>query len=185
MKKSSFFAIVFFVSIAMLLIIFVNDVRMGVKTADVSESTPLLEKIEPVPLDQPEPEPLPSPPVMDEKDLLLWAIEQVESGGDPDAIGDGGDAVGILQIHGVMVDECNRIMGYREFHDLDRYSPEQSRRMFWCYTNYWAARSSFPDDPECISRRWNGGPRGCYKSSTEEYWAKVKAVLESRRSQAR
>ena len=42
--------------------------------------------------------------------LLLEALCLVESGGDPNAVGDNSEALGILQIHRVYVDDVNRIL---------------------------------------------------------------------------
>ena len=41
---------------------------------------------------------------------LMDAIEQVESGGNANAVGDGGAAIGAFQIHKIYVDDVNRIM---------------------------------------------------------------------------
>ena len=44
-------------------------------------------------------------------ELLIPVLIHVESGGDVNAIGDMGEAVGCLQIHEIMVDDVNRIAG--------------------------------------------------------------------------
>ena len=104
---------------------------------------------------------------------LLRAIERVESGGRSDAVGDHGLAVGILQIHPILVEDVNRISG-RHFTLDDRLSPERSEQMFWI----WAGSRCRGATDEQIARRWNGGPRGDTKQSTKKYWEKVKNELD-------
>lgn len=104
---------------------------------------------------------------------LLRAIEQVESSGNPAAIGDGGEAVGVLQIHRVLVDDVNRILGKDQFTYEDRFSVGKSREMFRIYTDHYSRGES----DEVIARRWNGGPRGDNKESTLIYWEKVQDAL--------
>lgn len=58
-------------------------------------------------------------------EALIW----VESKGDASAIGNSDD-VGILQIKKVMVDECNRIIGYKHFEYEDRFDSTKSVQMF-------------------------------------------------------
>jgi len=107
---------------------------------------------------------------------LLRAIEQVESGGDPSAIGDEGKAVGILQIHKVMVDDVNRIVGRKAYTYGDRFDADKSREMFWIYSKHYTPSL----DREQVSRRWNGGPRGAEKSATVIYWLRVKSQIGAR-----
>lgn len=124
---------------------------------------------------------------------LLDAIEQVESGGDPNAIGDGGDAIGSYQIHKIYVDDVNRILkkeGYSKKYDYaDRLDSFSSRVMTIIYCGYWH-NEYFPDKyfgvkssidletAERLARIHNGGPDGHKKDSTKPYWQKVKARLE-------
>ena len=119
-------------------------------------------------------------------EALLDAIEQVESGGDPNAVGDGGEAVGSFQIHKIYVDDVNRIntFGPKYSYD-DRYDKDKSREMTKAYL-CWYIRFTrgIWKKPEWEGRRWeymarihNGGPDGWKKESTKAYWEKVKAVL--------
>lgn len=105
---------------------------------------------------------------------LLSAIIAVESGGDPNAVGDNGRAVGILQIHPIMVREANRILGRDEFTLADRYSPERSVAIFDTYCSRWCVDAT----DEQIARRWNGGCRGDTKEATAAYWARVQAAMK-------
>lgn len=115
-------------------------------------------------------------------DILLDAIEAVESGGDANAVGDGGDAVGSFQIHKIYVDDVNRICRLRAPNELyitiyeyhHRTSPVLSRRMAKIYLNHYGKGKSLED----IARIHNGGPDGWKKESTKPYWEKVKRILK-------
>ncbi len=104
---------------------------------------------------------------------LIAAIEMVESGGKADAVGDGGKAVGILQIQPVMVEDVNRILGEDRFTLADRLDAAKSREIFKVYTDHYSAGRT--DDVK--ARRWNGGPRGDRKAATLTYWHKVQKHL--------
>jgi len=60
---------------------------------------------------------------------IIAALVVVESHGNRNAVGDGGAAIGILQIHSIMVDEANRLAGAHLFDVVDRWDPEKSREM--------------------------------------------------------
>lgn len=104
---------------------------------------------------------------------LLPAIEQVESGGDPNAVGDKGKAVGILQIQPIMVRDCNRIVGECRWTMADRLDADKSRAMFRTYSNHYSRGAG----DEVVARRWNGGPAGHAKRETVAYWHKVRAAM--------
>jgi len=97
------------------------------------------------------------------------AICVIESHGHADAVGDKGAAVGIAQIHKILVDDVNRIQSRKHFFYIDRLSPKESYEMFRIYVNHYAPNGG----PEQWARIWNGGPRGAEKSSTLRYWEKV------------
>jgi len=121
----------------------------------------------------------------------LWrAIVQVESGGNARAIGDGGKAVGIVQIHAVCVEDVNRILALtgaaKRYTLADRLSPVRSREMFDIYVAYyglrWAKQHGVERVPvSVLARIWNGGPRGPERKSTLVYWHKVQRFLEVER----
>lgn len=124
-------------------------------------------------------------------DDLLDAIEQVESGGDPWAIGDNGNAVGSFQIWKIYVDDVNRISNDKFYAYIDRFDRRLSREMVDIYTKYYLRRvcrvvTSPPKKRftgwdsrvfEFMARIHNGGPNGYKKESTKPYWEKVKAEL--------
>ena len=86
------------------------------------------------------------------------------------------DAVGCLQIRRCMVDDINRILEIKNlplrFTYNDRWSREKSIQMFEIYRKYYNLNTY-----EKIARCWNGGPNGLYKSTTTDYWNKVKTKI--------
>jgi hypothetical protein len=116
---------------------------------------------------------------IDSIDILLDAIIQVESRGDSTAIGDGGSAVGVLQIWPIMVEEINRILETQgsdiRYDYNDRYDVKKSIEMFHIWRNYHHPESSWEE----IARCWNGGPNGMYLNTTVYYWTKVEKQLNS------
>lgn len=104
---------------------------------------------------------------------LIAALMMVESGGDATAIGDGGAAVGVLQIHPAIVQDLNR-WGYA-FKLVDRLDPVKSVRMAEIWLTRWCGSGA---SYEKLARCWNGGPRGYAKASTLAYWKKVRLELK-------
>lgn len=103
---------------------------------------------------------------------LLDALQTVESNGNANAIGDGGKAVGILQIHPCVVADVNRIHGTR-YTLSDRLDPAKSRDIARLYLSHYCKT----DSDEANARTWNGGPRGAKRKATLAYWRKVRAAL--------
>ena len=104
-------------------------------------------------------------------DTLIDALCFVESNNQPDAVGDKGLAVGILQIHPIMVKDVNRILGKTTYTLADRYDPARSRMMCRVYLLHYGGTM------EEMARKWNGGPSGHQKECTKKYWEKVKRKL--------
>ena len=104
-------------------------------------------------------------------DDLLDAIEQVESGGDANAVGDDGWAVGAYQIHKIYVRDTNRILGYDKFTYEDRWDRDKSREMTSIVIQHYGK-----GDIETMART-HKCPTERYKDSTLPYWEKVNAVL--------
>jgi len=109
---------------------------------------------------------------------LIKALIKVESGGKIGAVGDGGLAVGVLQIHPIVIDDVNRIYKTK-FTLKDRLDPEKSKTICRLYLDYYgrqyAKKTGLKPTDEVLSRIWNGGPGGWKKQSTVKYWNKVKA----------
>jgi hypothetical protein len=112
---------------------------------------------------------------------LLTALEQVESGGNPDAIGDDGLAFGSLQIHYETVLFVNRIYGFQYRH-TDCFDPSISRNIAIHYLRYWGEqyekKASKTPSAETYCRIWNGGGLGWQVESTIPHWNKVKECLK-------
>jgi hypothetical protein len=109
---------------------------------------------------------------------LLAALAMVESGGRSLAIGDGGKAYGVLQIHACVVQDVNRLTGSRWTH-LDAFDPAKAKEIAGAYLAHYASEDRLGRKPraEDYARIWNGGPEGHRKRSTDRYWAKVRAHL--------
>lgn len=106
--------------------------------------------------------------------LLFSAIVAVESGGDVNAIGDRGRAVGPAQIWATTVQDVNRIYGTR-FTLADRFDLDRSAEIFRLYTDHYGKRYGFPITDETRARVWNGGPNGPRNPRTLKYWQKVRS----------
>jgi hypothetical protein len=104
---------------------------------------------------------------------LISALIIVESSGNDLAVGDGGKAIGPLQIHKAVILDVNRITGSNYRHQ-DMTNRAQARAVCEAYLRHYGKG----DTTEQLARRWNGGPKGDTKTSTEAYWAKVKKHLK-------
>ena len=105
-------------------------------------------------------------------DLLITKIGKVESSDGTDLIGDNGRAIGYLQMHTIMVDEINRILGSKTYSYEDRWDREKSIEMFNVYQSYYNPGQNH----EIACRIWNGGPKARfnkYKKITDKYVQKV------------
>ena len=116
----------------------------------------------------------------------------LESGGDPNAINAREDAVGLLQIRPILVEDVNRIITLEKSGDIlfeleDRISPALSRTMCLIYLNYYMTKgedrssvlsSQIPVVEKLVflGRIWNGGPMGYSKESTLTYARKIRTL---------
>jgi hypothetical protein len=107
---------------------------------------------------------------------LFLAIVAVESGGNVNAIGDRGKAVGPAQIWEITVRDVNRIAKTHYSLD-DRKDMSKCAEMFRIYTDHYGRKYGWPVSDEVRAKIWNGGPSGPDKPQTEKYWQKVKAKL--------
>ena len=109
----------------------------------------------------------------------LWeAICTVESGGNALAVGDGGKAAGIAQIHAITVRDVNRFAGTR-YTLNDRFNVERSRAIFHLYVNHYGKGKSDAEK----AKIWNGGPNamkatGQKKINLDRYYAKIQKHLK-------
>lgn len=106
-------------------------------------------------------------------DRLIPALIEVESNGVVEAVGDGGKAYGILQIHKAYLADGNRFAGTTYTH-AEMFDPDKSIEIVRAYLLHYARDK----DIEAAARIHNGGPNGWKKESTLVYWQKVKKELE-------
>lgn len=109
-------------------------------------------------------------------DRIIHAIHMVETGGRMGPIlGDGGAALGPLQIHRGYHADSNVEGPYSRVSDL-----EYASSVFRAYMDRYATVSRLGHKPtyEDIARIHNGGPNGYKKRATLKYWEKVRKELE-------
>lgn len=105
---------------------------------------------------------------------LINAIEQVETGGDMNAVGDNGKSIGSFQIGEMYwkdAVEFDKSLG-GTYTDVakDREYAVKVMLSFWArYADEWT--------PEELSRLHVGGPRGPQRASSLPYWNKVQKAL--------
>ena len=114
---------------------------------------------------------------------LLDAIEQVESGGDADSVGDNGRAVGTMQIWKIYVDDVNRILGKNWYSYGDRGNREKSREMVTVYLRHYATAKRLGREPtfEDMAAMHCAGPNGYLQKdelAVKKYLEKVKKELD-------
>lgn len=110
---------------------------------------------------------------------LLLALIAVESGGNNDAVGDHGTALGCLQIHMGVIKDVNRISGDR-FRHRDAFDRFRALRIATIYLGYYASPQRLGHEPtfEDMARIWKGGPQGWRDPRTRTYWRHVKNILD-------
>lgn len=120
--------------------------------------------------------------------ILIPLLIEIESGGDNNAIGDGGKAVGCLQIHKIMVDDVQRIRkstfpncGWYYSYE-DRLNIVRSKMMAEDFFRHYGPKRISKDNTELenlriLGRMWNGGPEGYKKKSTIPYSNKISRLM--------
>jgi hypothetical protein len=111
--------------------------------------------------------------------ILLSALMAVETGGErnPDlAIGDGGRAIGCLQIHRAVVLDVNRIAGTHYTHD-QMTNRVAASRVCEIYLDHYGRGL----DDISRARVWNSGPRGHLKDCSRAYGERVRVAMEKER----
>lgn len=111
---------------------------------------------------------------------LINAIIQVESEGKEKAVSKNGKFVGVLQISKTMVDDCNRIKGYKKYTYNCRYNKTKSIEMFYIMQSYYNPTNNIT----FAIRMWKGGPSWKTNSiPTKEYYLKVMKEYNKRKTQ--
>ena len=127
-------------------------------------------------------------------ELVLVVLMMVESGGDPNALGDprteGGETVykarGAFQIWEVYWEDGCRILGREAVgewsYEKGSMDPEKSKVIVRAYLTHYGKRytriTGKPPTFEVYCRMHNGGPNGFRKRSTRAYWEKAKRWKE-------
>ena len=103
----------------------------------------------------------------------FWrALHLVEtSGRHGPIVGDGGAALGPLQIHRAYHADSRVAGDYSRVADLD-----YSKRVATAYLQRYAPSAWAAGDVETLARVHNGGPRGHLKGATKSYGVRVKAL---------
>lgn len=104
----------------------------------------------------------------------FWPIlTQLESSNNPKAVGDGGKAIGIAQIHEIyFLDAQKYDKNLRKYKYSDCFNPEISKLVVISYLSKYCKSNSFEE----WARIHNGGPLGNNKQSTIKYWKKFLAI---------
>jgi hypothetical protein len=114
-----------------------------------------------------------------QQEALLDALIQVESSGRDDAVGDGGKAIGCLQIWQPYWYDATEFSGIGGSYK-DCYNRAYAKRIVDAYMKRYAREawtSTTKFNAEKCARIHNGGPKGHLKKATEKYWKKVDKLL--------
>jgi len=107
-------------------------------------------------------------------DSFFRALHIVETGGKRGAIlGDGGKALGPLQIHRAYHTDSGVGGDYSRCADLD-----YSKRVVTAYLQRYAPKAWASGDVTTLARIHNGGPRGDKKPATIRYASKVSRLAK-------
>jgi hypothetical protein len=107
-------------------------------------------------------------------DSFFRALHIVETSGRTGPIlGDGGKALGPLQIHKSYHSDSRVAGDYSRVAELD-----YSKRVATAYLKRYAPAAWKAGDVETLARVHNGGPRGHLKAATKGYGARVKALTK-------
>lgn len=97
----------------------------------------------------------------------------VESNNDPDAVGDGGRAIGLYQIHLAYWKDGTRLLGVKWPYGQAK-DPCKAKEVVRAYLCHYGKGKSLLD----MARIHNGGPRGHTKQATVKYARRIANVLE-------
>jgi len=128
--------------------------------------------------------------MLEEMNEVLDAIAIVESAGDPNAIGDNGNAIGLFQIwESYWTDGIERSGVGGEYTDC--FDPAYARMVVLGYMDRYATpdRLGRAVTQKDIAYLHNGGPRAVWAkgkklNNLETYWSKVRRTMQLRRDLA-
>jgi hypothetical protein len=113
--------------------------------------------------------------------LLIPALIQVESGGRADAIGDGGKAAGVLQIHKAYWEDGCKAAGVNWPYSWAK-KPDKAKVVAGAYLKKYGKlyeqKTGKKATMEVLARIHNGGLNGYRYKSTIKYWEKVRKELK-------
>lgn len=110
-------------------------------------------------------------------DDFFYALAEVESNHNDDAVGDGGNAIGRYQVWRVYWIDATEFSGIGGKYE-DVKDKAYAERIIKAYMQRYARKAWAAKDWETLARIHNGGPRGHKKKATVPYWQKVKKVLD-------
>ena len=118
--------------------------------------------------------------------IVIPLLCQVESNNQPNAIGDYGGAIGILQIRLIMIADVNRIQKETRYYLSDRWDVQKSYEIATIYFEHYgpkAIRGLKTEEKKVVTlaRMWNGGPCGHRKLATWRYGRKVRKLYRERK----
>jgi len=111
------------------------------------------------------------PPHFIHKHTIINAIAYVESRHNPCAVNVEENAIGLLQIRQVRIDDYNQRTG-KSYHLLDMHDRDKAIEVF----DYYAMKIGY-HNVERIARCWNGGANGMNKISTYNYYLRVVSAM--------
>tara|TARA_R110002126_G_scaffold36851_1_gene111729 strand:+ start:1376 stop:1741 length:366 start_codon:yes stop_codon:yes gene_type:complete len=111
---------------------------------------------------------------------LTGAIIQVESGGNDNAVGDNGRALGSMQIWQCVWDDVKSSPTLQDYTYQDVKKRKIALIVFRLYMARYATKKRLGRTPtfQDKARIWNGGPNGYKKQATVKYWNKVKELMK-------
>jgi hypothetical protein len=122
----------------------------------------------------------------EEWNTFLQVLCKQESNNNPNAEGDirngRPQALGILQLWDIYVQDVNRMYPKRNFFHSDALNPKKAALITTLYLmgygrNY-AKKTGKQPTYEVLARIHNGGPNGWQKDATIRYWESVKKIFE-------
>lgn len=123
----------------------------------------------------------------DKIDKLIPVLIQVESGGDLEAVGDNGKAIGVLQLWNIYIQDVNRVYKTKYSHSDAKYyynSIEIAVRYLTFWGKQYEKRTGKEATLEILAKLHNGGPyadksKGQKLVNVNNYWKKVKKELDN------